>query len=91
MPSECYGIEAPFRGTIQSLQVDSDSSCIFFTFVILLFYVLTVILNCHHRLDTCEGLPLLLNGTSMGILPPLYTNNIYSYKCQDNPTNQDDN
>ncbi|KIM91704.1 hypothetical protein PILCRDRAFT_821 [Piloderma croceum F 1598] len=38
MPGECYGIEDPFRGTIQSLQVDSDSTCNFFTTLALVYY-----------------------------------------------------
>ncbi|KIM91731.1 hypothetical protein PILCRDRAFT_811025 [Piloderma croceum F 1598] len=30
MPGKCYSLRNPFRDTVQSLQVDSESTCLFF-------------------------------------------------------------
>jgi hypothetical protein len=82
MPGKCYRLKGSFRDAVQSLRVDSESTCNFFMFVILLFCVLTAILNCDYSQDACVGQSLFLNG-SLAILPPPYPNNTLSYKCED--------
>jgi hypothetical protein len=82
MPEECYSLADPFRDTIQSIEVDSKSSCTFFMFVIVPVYEGFVILNSDYSLDGCIGPSLFLLGKN-ATLPSPYPNNTLSYSCLD--------